>query len=86
MEVNFGTLPSKALFIVFSGAKRQWNSEYHEKAFGSWVVSKNQGVEKAVYDGKDFYLMIYGAKEKPVWQGFFRESGDHEPAIFQWLL
>ena len=85
LETEIGTLPSKALFFVVSGAKQDWSSEYNDSAFGSWMVTCKDNKHNYVYDGKDFYLMIYGASEKPIWQGYFKEKNDAQDSIFQLL-
>lgn len=83
LEVELGTLPSRALFLIVSGTKPQWASQYHDEAFGSWTVSNQNKSKKFVYDGKDFWLMIYESKNTPVWQGKIREKEDAEDSIFK---
>jgi len=85
LEVKAGTLPGQALFFIVSGAKKTWRAEYNEEAFGSWMIEDQNEKNGYVYDGKDFYLMIYRAKEKPVWQGFVKEQDDAEDLIFELL-
>ena len=85
LEAKLGTLPSQALFIIVSGAKKAWRSEYNEGAFGSWMVEDRNDKNSYVYYGKDFYLTIYKAKEKPVWQGFVQKQDDAEDPIFELL-
>lgn len=86
LETEIGTLPSKALFAIVSGAKKDWASEYNDAAFGSWMVTSKGNNHKFVYDGKDFYLMIYGSSEKPLWQGYLKEKNDAQDSIFQFLI
>lgn len=86
LEVALGTLPSRALFFVVSGAKPDWHAEYHEKTFGSWVVESSKQGGRFVYDGKDFLFMVYGSGQQPMWQGRVREKDDVQVSIFQRLL
>lgn len=86
MEVDLGTLPSKALFNIVSCAKQTWSNEYHDKSFGSWVVKKSEKKERFVYDGKDFLLKIYETKEKLKWQGVVKEKEDIPDYVFQFLV
>jgi hypothetical protein len=85
LEANLGTLPSQALYIIVSGAKKAWRSEYHDESFGSWMVEDQNEKNSYVYDGRDFHLMIYKAKENPVWQGFVKEQDNAEDPIFELL-
>ena len=85
LEVSMGTLPSKALFAVISGAKRIWLAEYKEQAFGSWVVTSQDGYARYVYDGKDFILLYYSHEEYPEWQCRVREQADATKQIFSSL-
>ena len=85
LEVELGTLPSRALFLVVSGSMPNWKSQYHDEAFGSWtVVSPNQN-NRFVYDGKDFFLMIYGPGSTPVWQCQVKEKEDGEDSVFKFI-
>lgn len=85
LEVKLGTLPSKALFLVVSGSRPDWKSQYHDKVFGSWIVNAPNRNDRFVYDGKDFLLMIYGPGNRPMWQGRVREKEDGEDIIFKFV-
>ena len=85
-EVSLGTLASKALYKVISGAKVSWQSEYHDKAFGSWQVSNPNGRGRYVYDGKDFILLFYSEQESPEWQYRIKEKVDVPKQVFSSLV
>jgi len=85
LEVDLGSLPSKALCLVVSGAKPNWKSQYHGEAFGSWIVISMNQRKRFVYDGKDFLLMIYESDANPIWQGLVKEKNDAADIIFQTL-
>lgn len=85
LEVSLGTLPSKALFIVVSGAKKSWLSEYNENAFGSWKVTCPHGAGRYVYDGKDFILLHYSKEGGPEWQCRIKEKTDVTKQVFSSL-
>lgn len=85
LEVSMGTLPSRALFAVVSGAKRTWLAEYNEEAFGSWSVTSQDGLGRYVYDGKDFILLYYSHEESPAWQCRIREQADATKQLFSSL-
>jgi hypothetical protein len=73
MEVQFGTIPGEAAFLVTSGFQPFWRSEYLPKVFGSWLVESSRQPRRAVYDGKDFHLALYRQSGPPVWQGHISE-------------
>lgn len=85
LEVSLGTLPSKALFAVISGAKQSWLGEYSDEAFGSWQVTDPTGSGYYVYDGKDFILLYYSKEETPEWQCYVREKADVTKQVFSSL-
>jgi hypothetical protein len=86
LETELGTLPSRALFEVARGAKHAWLSQYHDHAFGSWLVqSAPSSDHRIVYDGKEFWLEFFCGDKRPTWQGAFRRAQDLDNEVFQLL-
>jgi hypothetical protein len=72
MELSLGTIPGDAAYAITKAAKPGWDTEYHERVFGSWSICSPDGSTRIVYDGKDFFLMVQkGSRTAPtvIWQG-----------------
>lgn len=77
MEVALGTTPGTAAYVITRAARPRWNSEYHDRIFGSWSVYSPDGVTRIDYDGKDFFLVVQkGSRMTPavLWQGRITSS------------
>jgi hypothetical protein len=85
-EVSLGTLPSRALFLVISAAKKNWLTEYNDECFGSWFVNNPTSTERYVYDGRDFLLTYHNESEQPEWQIYLKAKDEATIEIFSSLV
>ena len=86
LECDLGTDPSRALFVVARGAKPDWEATYYDHAFGSWHVQATPASSgRIIYDGKDSWLSLYRADERPAWEGPFKRRDDIPEAVFGFL-
>ncbi len=87
LEVELGTWPHRALFVVASGAMPGWTATYHGEAFGSWMIeSPGPTSRRVVYDGKESRLSIDERAKPPIWEGPLKKSDDVPDTVFEYLM
>lgn len=86
MEASLGTNQSEALYLIFSGAKPDWDSKYDGQHFGSWYVAKDLKNESFIFDGRDFRLSVVRNSISEKFETFVKDSGQIEEKVFQLLI